>query len=157
VRIYIHRPGTNDIDVLEDAPTDVPLVQVLVDVVEGDFVFIDDNGEPIDLQITLIEIVEVGTRHHHHVHHHPCRSISVSVNYNGRVEDVGATPNATVEAVLTSAISAFGIDPVTGADLVLRVPGSDSDLPGSRHIGSLVPRGTCTATLYLVPGHREQG
>ncbi len=157
MRLYIHRPGTNDIDTLKDAPTDTPLGQILVDVVEGDFVFVDDNGEPVDLQIALIEIVEVGSRHHHHVHHHPCRSISVSVSYNGRFEDVGATPNTTVEDVLTNAISAFGIDPVTGADLVLRLPGTDADLPASRHIGSLVPRGICSVTLNLVPGHREQG
>jgi len=157
MRLYVHRPGSSEIEVVEDAPTDRPLGEVLVEVVEGDFVFVDDAGEPVDLQVTLVEIVEVGPRHHHHVHHHPCRSISVSVNYNGRLVDVGSRPNTTVEAVLTNAISAFGIDPVTGADLVLRVPGTDADLPASRHIGSLVARGTCSVTLNLVPGHREQG
>jgi len=139
MRLYVHRPGTSKIDVLEEVATDVALGEVIVDVVEGDFVFLDDNGEPIDLQVTVAELVTTGVRHHHHVHHHPCRSITVNVNYNGRLQGVGATPNTTVETVLTSAISAFGIDPVTGADLVLRIPGTDADLPGSLHIGVLVP------------------
>jgi hypothetical protein len=156
MRLYVHRPGTSEIDVLEDVPTDVGLGEVILDVVEGDFVFLDDNGEPIDLRVTLAELVEVDV-HHHHVHHHPCRSITVNVNYNGRPESIEARPNTTVETVLTSAISAFGIDPVTGADLVLRVPDTDADLPGSRHIGALVHRGSCLVILNMMPGHREQG
>jgi hypothetical protein len=159
VRLYIHAPGTADVVIMDEASPDARL-STLVEVVEGDFVFFDDGDEPVDIQLTLVEIIQGSghqDHHHHHVHHHPCRKIMVGVVYNGRTKEVPAVPATLVETVLLRAISEFGIDPVTGADLVLLLPGSDDDLSGSKHIGELVGRGTCSLTLNLLPGHREQG
>jgi hypothetical protein len=159
MRLYIHHPGSPEVSVVEDASPDAR-VATLVDVVEGDFVFFDDGDDPVDIQLTLAEVVRgfaEEDRHQHHVHHHPCRQIAVEVVYNGRTKEVPARAGTQVETVLLRAISEFEIDPVTGADLVLRLPGSADDLGGTTHVGTLVPRGRCTLTLNLLPGHREQG
>jgi len=158
MRLYIHRPG-EEVSLLDNVDPTVSL-ETLVEVAEGDFVFLDNNGEPVDIKVTLVELIEVISRSdqpHHHVHHHPCRSISVEVVYNGRSVRVDGPPSMTAQTVLLQAIADFGIDPATGADLVLRRPGSDDDIPSSAPIGELVPRGECSLALDLRPGHREQG
>lgn len=158
MRLYLHTPGTSDVAIVEDVDPDATLSTV-VEIIEGDFVFIDDGDEPVDIQLSIVEILEVSRDDpgHHHVHHHPCHEIVVQIVYNGREKIIPARPGTLVETALLRAISEFGIDPVTGADLVLRLPGSDDDLPGSDRVGSLVGRGNCALTLNLLPGHREQG
>jgi hypothetical protein len=157
MRIYVHGPGSSEVVVLDEAPTDRRLSD-LVEILDGDYVFLDDEDEPVDIQLSLVAIVRTDEpTHHHHLHHHPCRQITVVVFYNGMNKEVPASAGTRVESVLLRAISLFGIDPVTGADLVLRRQGTEADLPPSTHIGSLVPRGSCTISLNLLPGHREQG
>jgi hypothetical protein len=168
MRLYIHSPGTAEVTVIEDVAPDTR-VDAVVEVVEGDYVFLDDDDEPINVQLTIAALVqnsEHGDRqhhhqhhhhHHHHVHHHPCLKLEVGVVYNGQTKSVPAVPGTLIETVLLRALAAFEIDPVTGADLVLRLPGSDDDLPGSKHVGELIQRGSCSVTLNLLPGHREAG
>jgi hypothetical protein len=158
MRLYLHTPGSLDVAVVEDVDPDANL-SAIVEVGEGDFVFVDDGEEPVDVQLSIVEILGVSRDEpgHHHVHRHPCREIIVEVVYNGRGRAIPARPGTHVETLVLRAISEFGIDPVTGADLVLRFPGSDDDLPSSECVGSLVVPGSCSLTLNLLPGHREQG
>lgn len=158
MRLYNHRPG-EDVSLINDVDPQLPL-ETLIEVAEGDYVFLDDHGEPVDVRVKLVELIELtghDDRPHHHVHHHPCRRITVEVVYNGRTVRVEGPPNMTAEAVLLQAIADFGIDPATGADLVLRRPGSDDDISSSTPIGELVSRGECSLFVDLRPGHREQG
>jgi ribosomal protein L32 len=141
---------------IDEADANVSLSELIV-VVEGDFVFVDDKGEPVDIALTLIEIAVAADTHHHHIHHHSCKAIKVDITYNGRPVSMSVTPNLRVEDVLLQAIADFGIDPVSAADLVLRLPGTDQDISGSTFIGELVPRGDCTLKLNLLPGSREHG
>jgi hypothetical protein len=159
MRLYVHDPGEEEVAVIEDVSPEVQLAS-MIEVIDGDYVFFDEDDAPVDLQMTLIEIFQVRgleQRHHAHVHRHPCLRIAVEVIYNGVTKPVPAVPGSLVEKVLLRAVSEFGIDPVTGADLVFRIPGTNDDLPGSERIGRLTPRGTCSLTLNLLPGHREHG
>jgi hypothetical protein len=158
VRIYNHQPDsdTTVIDDIEETAT----VASLLEVADTDYVFLDDDDEPIRIDVAIVEVLRGRGRepgHHHHIHRHSCRTITVSVTYGGALRRILAAPNTPVATITTEALTAFQIDPVTGADLVLRVPGSDSDLSDSTCIGSLTHGRDCAADLNLLPAHREAG
>lgn len=157
MRIYIHSPGIEKIEIIEDVDLNSQFSDHIT-LGEGDFVFVDEQDVPIDYSIVISEIeISPHNSHHHHVHRHPCREISTTVSYNGRPVTITVRPNSRVGQVLDDAIARFEIDPVSGADLVLRLLGSTDDLSNSRFIGELVPRGSCSLELNLLAGHREHG
>jgi hypothetical protein len=156
MRLYVHNPGSMEVLAIEDADANVSLSE-LIAVVDGDFVFVDDKGEPVDITFTLTEISVAIDTHHHHVHRHPCKAITVEVVYNGRPVTIDGAPNVRIEEILMRAIADLGIDPISAADLVLRLPGTDHDISGSTFIGELVPRGECSLKLNLLAGSREHG
>ena len=156
MRIYIHSPGIETIEIIEDVDANFRLSDHIT-LGEGDFIFVDEQGVPIDCSIVIAEIEISPHNSHHHVHRHPCREISTEVSYNGRQVTITVRPNSRVGQVLDDAIARFEIDPVSGADLVLRLPGSNDDLSNSRFIGGLVSRGSCALELNLLAGHREHG
>lgn len=156
MRLYVHSPGSNEVTAIENADANTSLGEQ-ISIAEGDFVFVDDNNDPVDITLTLTQITITVEKHHHHVHHHPCKEIKVEVMYNGRPVFINAVPNGRIEDVLMRAIAELGIDPVSAADLVLRVPGTDQDLSGSTFVGELLPRGDCSLVLNLLAGNREHG
>lgn len=76
------------------------------------------------------------------------------MTYGGAPQILNVAPSTRIQALQARALQAFGIDPVTGATLVLRLPGTESDLPGSTH---LTGRGECRLALNLLPSTREAG
>ena len=157
MRIYVHEPGT-DLILHEDVAQTQTFREVCT-VAEEEFVFLDDDDEPVEVDLTIVEVVIARGRHpgHHHVHRHHCRQITVEVHYGGDTRVVAVTPNQSVASVLSKAIAEFGVDPAAGADLVLRRPGSNEDLPQAEHIGDLHAGPACAIELNLLPAHREAG
>lgn len=157
MRIYLHGPHAEP--TLLEGVDETARFRDICNVDEETFVFLDDDDEPVEVDQVIVEtLAEKGRRpDHHHVHRHPCRQITVEVHYGGDTRPVHATPNQTVGKVLTLALRLYGIDAASGADLVLRRPGSSDDLPQSEHIGDLDPSPTCKLDLNLLPAHREAG
>jgi len=157
MRVFVHEPEV-DLRLVEDISPETTASALLGPTGEH-FVFLDNVEEPIDIDVVLVEIITVrgGQPLHHHVHRHPCAKIIVRVNYGGDPRDVHAAPNATVGTVLTRALRVYGIDSATGADLVLRLPGSATDLPQTAHIGDVHRGSGCSLELNLLPAHREAG
>lgn len=157
MRIYAHEPGS-ELTLHEDVPRDRTFREIVA-VDQETFVFLDDDDEPVDVELVIVEVVTSRGRSpgSHHVHRHHCRHVTIAVNYGGDTRDVKVSPNQTVATVLSRAIKAYGIDPAAGADLVLRRPGSTDDLPQAEHIGDLHPGPACKLELNLLPAHREAG
>jgi hypothetical protein len=157
MRIYVHEPDA-ELKLHEDVEESQTFREICT-VEEQTFVFLDDDDEPVGVDLTIVEVVIARGRKpgHHHVHRHHCREITVEVHYGGDTRPVRVTPNQTVATVLNKAIAEYGIDPAAGADLVLRRPGSNEDLPQAEHIGDLHAGPPCSLELNLLPAHREAG
>lgn len=113
-------------------------------------------GEEIEVDIEL-SIIEIFGTEHGHVIAHPCREIAVLAVYGGIDKTVTAHPATYVRDVRAKAISEFGLDPASSADLVLRLPGTTTDLVPTYPIGAYAPKGTCSVTVDLVHLVRPQG
>ena len=157
MRIYLHEPQAEP-TLLEEVEETARFRDICA-VEEEIFVFLDDHDEPVEVDVLIVEVLrERGHKPgHHHVHRHPCRQISVEVHYGGDTRPVLATPNQTIGVVLTRALQAYGIDATSGADLVLRRPGSADDLSQNEHLGDLHPGENCKLELNLLPAQREAG
>jgi hypothetical protein len=157
MRIYLHEPQSEP-TLLEDVEETARFRDICR--LDGEaFVFLDDDDEPVEVDLLIVEVLTVRGRKpsNHHIHRHPCRAITVDVHYGGDTRDIRITPNQTVGALLTKAIQAYGLDAAAGSDLVLRRPGSNDDLPQAEHVGDLHPSKSCKLELNLLPAHREAG
>jgi hypothetical protein len=83
-------------------------------------------------------------------------SISVTVNYQDRVEEHDFLPNIAISEVLDWFIQTFGIDPSIATELDLTPEGSDEAIPEHNHLGS-VAQGEKTLFLNLVRGDIANG
>lgn len=157
MRIYVHEPDA-ELALHQDVPQDRTFREMCAVDAET-FVFLDDDDEPVNADLVILQVLTTRGRTpgNHHVHCHQCRHIIVAVHYGGDTRDIRVTPNQTMASVLTRAIAAYGIDPAAGADLVLRRPGSTEDLPQAEHIGDLHAGPSCKIELNLLPAHREAG
>lgn len=153
MRVHTYRAGDDEPRTHPDAPPQTRL-RDLVAVEAGEVAYRVGDGSEVDVDHTLGEIFGEGSGH---VVVHHCREITVTVAYGGTEKDLQVRPSTKIDDVRTEAIAAFGVDPGTGADLVLRLPGSTDDLPAPRPIGIYVPKGSCALAVDLVHAVRPQG
>ncbi|MEU5281716.1 hypothetical protein AB0G87_35510 [Streptomyces asoensis] len=113
-------------------------------------------GDELELDVELT-VVELFGEQPGHVVVHKCHRIEVTVAYAGTEKAVQAHPATRVRQVRKEAVEAFGIPSADAADLVLRLPGTTTDLRLADPIGSIVPAGSCAVTLDLVHAGRSQG
>lgn len=153
MRIHTYAPGAGGAVTHVDVAPDVVLRELLV-VGTNEYVYRVGDEVEIDVERTVVDIIDEEVVH---VITHPCRSITVIVSYAGDDKDITVHPAAHVKRVRAKAIETFEIDPASAADLVLRLPGSNDDLPLQHPIGTYVPKGTCGLTVDLVHAVRAQG
>lgn len=108
----------------------------------------------LDVELTVAELFGDGPGH---VIVHRCRRIAVTVAYGGRDTAIEAHPATHLRTVRERAVKAFGISPADAADLVLRLPGSTTDLNLAEPVGALVSAHTCSLSLDLIHTVRPQG
>lgn len=125
-------------------------------IMDGEFlVFVEDVDEPLDLDCALPKTDE-GKPLRLHVHR--CRSVAVSVTFNGETAEHRFGPGTTVETVKKwAAIKRFGMTPSDAAEHVLQLTGSATRPEPDTHIGSLVTAGNCAVRFDLVPLKRVEG
>lgn len=123
--------------------------------VEELFVFVENEGEPLDRGHSMDRC---GLRHRHHVHCHKCHRIRVAVIYNGVEKGDAFPPSAKVKRVLKWAIDAFQLKGADAENKVLRLAEPpQTELPNESHIGSFAHPGKCELKVCLVPPVRFQG
>lgn len=153
VELFVHAAGSEHPDIVEIEAS--ALVRELL-VGEGDgHVWVEEADVEVDLDIT---VEAAGIRHHHHVHRGRCRTVEVTVRYNGSYYRA-YSPAATIRTVEKWAFGpeVAGFSPEQAAKHVLAVPGADHFLEDGVHIGSLVIPGECKVVLDLLPRSRFAG
>lgn len=159
MRIYLHQPvgGPDDVEVIEDVAPAATIRELLK--VEEEFVFIDEDGDVLDVERTWeVVLTERGEAHHHHVHKHHCAKIDVQVTYAGVTRTLRLVPSTKIEKVRAEAVNVFGIGSVDATPLVLRLASDAStDLKATLFLSDLPIGDTCTLAVNLVASSREAG
>ncbi len=152
MRLHIHSPGTPAPLTHPDAAADSRLRELVV--VEADeHVYRVGTAEEIDIELTLVEIFE--TSDHGHVIKHPCHEIKVTADYAGHEAQVTARPGELVKKLRADVIKKLEIDTATAADLVLRLPGQETDLVATIPVGAYAT--ACSLVVNLIHLVRPQG
>jgi len=108
--------------------------------------FYGEHDEPIKNDLTLKCI---GIRERDHLVCHHCKKIEVVVLYNGSSQKHFFSPAVKVGRVLKWALKAFDLTGPDAEDKVLRIDGSQEDLPEDTRLGSLARFPNCHVKLYL--------
>src|SRR5437764_15085596 len=153
MRVHTYAAGSPAAVTNPDVDPKTKLI-TLVSIEADEHVFRVGDDVEIGIELTIGELF--GTSPGHVLVHH-CRQVTVTVSYVGTVKTIEVHPSAHVKKVREKAIAAFGLNPATAADLVLRVPGTNDDLPPNSPIGAFVPKGSCAVQLDLVHLVRPQG
>jgi hypothetical protein len=110
-------------------------------------IFLEGGSLPLDPDTVLSD-----AHPHHRKHHvHRLREVEVVVHYTRNVER-RYPPSTKVETVLAWALKEIGIDLAMATEFELAVMGSDVEVPGSKHIGSLVKHPACRIDFNLIRG-----
>jgi hypothetical protein len=156
MEVYRHSQGNEDPELVDiEATALVRELLIIEDGDGGDQIWIEEQDEAVELDITL---ESAGIHHRHHVHHGRCRTVDVQIRFNGE-----RTRNFrqifTIRQVFDWATGpgAFNLTPEQKAKHVLALPGADHFLDGNVRVGSLVTAGTCGVVLDLLPKERFQG
>jgi len=150
VLLHLHRPRRS-VEAFEVFDDDARIRDIIT--VADDLIFLDDDDEPIDVNLTLAQVIGGRGRHHHHydIHRHPCRWINAYISYGDGTQTLQAAPSSRIATVRLRALDLFGIDPDTATNLVLRIPATDADLPESEYLSNQAGPKPCRIDLTLVP------
>jgi hypothetical protein len=150
VLLHLHRPRRS-VEAFEVFDDDARIRDIIT--VADDLIFLDDDDEPIDVNLTLAQVIGERGRHHHHydIHRHPCRWINAYISYGDGTQTLQAAPSSRIATVRLRALDLFGIDPDTATNLVLRIPATDADLPESEYLSNQAGPKPCRIDLTLVP------
>jgi hypothetical protein len=117
--------------------------------------FIEDEGELIEVDVRVME-----HPHRHKTHHvHRCRTIKVMVHYGDKTAEHEFHPSTRIQKILDWAVAVkkFAIDPSIAPEMQLTLEGKTEALPGSAHIGRYAKHDHCQVELSLVRGDMHQG
>lgn len=156
MEIYIHDAEAEDPSLIEVEPGSPVRELVLVEGKQDCLIWIEEQEEPLVLDITF---EQAGVAHRHHLHRGRCRQVEVRVRFNAVTHNRHFPPSGTIGRVYkwASGPEAFDLTPEQRADHMLAVPGADHGLDSAVHVGSLVRKPVCEVDLDLVPRGRFQG
>lgn len=157
MRVHAYVAGTPTASTHPDVDGGTRLREIVV-IEAADIAYKVGDGAEVDVELTVAEIFGGGPGE---VIVHGCQEITVTVDYTGKSVLVTARPSERLSDVQAQAVQELvrehGLDPKQAADLVLRLPGTTTELPEASPVGSYVPKGTCALTLDLVHAVRPQG
>ena len=151
--LYVHRRRDERMELV--TVTETMTVAEAVGLEHGEFVWIEEAEE--ELEVTL-SLVEAGFHHRCHVHVNRCRKADVKVTYNGTPKEHGFAAAVKVERVREWALSkkGFDIDPVDAAELFLVIGGTTTKVDLKEHIGSFVGA-DCQVSFDLISKPKTEG
>jgi hypothetical protein len=155
MRIYIHREGHVEADVVE-ADANAVIAEVLG--VEGGevTVSIEDGDDEIDVSLTF-EQARIGDRSH--VFRGRRKRVEVDVSFNAEHRERTFAPSAKVERVLKWAVGnhGFNLSKADAAEHTLTLSGDNTIPPLDAHLGSLDDPTPGRVGFKLIPKHRYEG
>ena len=122
------------------------------DFLEDVEVYLENQDDDFDKGIT---IDEAGIKHGDHVFVGRCKKISVNIDYAGRTFATSVGPATNVKRLKKQALEFFGIDEVSGAELMLWFKKEVLDF--RQLVGSLTDYPSCGVNLVLASKNDVNG
>ncbi len=101
----------------------------------GGYLLLVREGEDEPLSAMILIDASYPRHRRHHVHHQG--EVKVNVHYQADIRHRDFKRQATVEDILTWAITVFSIDPTMATEFELARHGQREELPGTEHVGHL--------------------
>ncbi|HLN20726.1 MAG TPA: hypothetical protein VK213_06530 [Bacteroidales bacterium] len=114
--------------------------------------YLEDQEEGLDKKIT---VSKADLKNGDHVFLGRCKKVSVSINYAGKSFPLSVSPATSMKKLKKEALKYFGIDEVSGADLLLWYNNEPLDM--RQIIGSLTEFPTCSVSLVLATKNDVNG
>jgi hypothetical protein len=114
------------------------------DYIEDVEVYLEDQDDDFDKGIT---IGEAGIKHGDHIFVGRCKKVSVNINYAGKIFTTSVGPSTSAKKLKKLALNHFGIDEVSGAELLLWF--NNVSLDSRQLVGSLTDYPSCGVNLVL--------
>jgi hypothetical protein len=153
MRLYIHREGAQDPEVLEvDAAS--PVVQAL-DVADGTVAILEDADESLPVEKLVEAVLHDGAHVFLGVH----KRLSVTVAYVEREIEKEFSASARVKRVFEWAVGKHGfkLSEIDAAEHILALEPGETLPPEDAHIGSLTSEVAGRLSFALVPKKRFEG
>ena len=160
IRVYLHREGSEDPEVVEVPPggvvSDLLATAMATTEQSAERIWLEDCDEPLDSDSSL---ADAGVVHRSHVNRSRCNSVKANVRYNGKTLEREFSPSSRMRRVLDWAAGSAGFEIPEGQRPKLRlwVRGAKDPLEDSVHIGSLVLESRCVVALELAEIVLPQG
>ncbi len=114
------------------------------DFLEDVEIYLENQDDDFDKGITFDE---AGIKHGDHVFVGRCKKISVNINYAGKTFATSVGPATSMKKLKKLSLDFFGIDEVSGADLLLQL--NQVPLDPRQLVGSLTDYPSCGVNLTL--------
>lgn len=153
MEIYVHRSGRDRIQ-LRDVEASTTVADA-VGLADGEVVSLEDSDDGLDAASAMAD--SVGNRGHIHVNR--CRSVEVTVDFNGESREHSFAPGSTIKRIFNWATGddGFPLRDEDRAEHTLQLCGTTEQPDVSDHVGSFVTELNCDVCFDLVPKHRFEG
>lgn len=153
IKIFIHKNNTQKYEIAEVNSNSkvghlvkdfTPKLVKQKDFLEDVEIYLENKNDDLDKGITL---EEAGIGHGDHVFVGRCKKITVTVNYAGRTLSKEVSPSTNMKKLKKHSLKEFGIDEVSGAELLLWF--NREPLDARQQVGSLTDYPACAVNLIL--------
>ncbi len=156
VKLFVHMSNSQKYNIAE-VNDDLSINQLIKDYSQGAFteevsVYLEDQDNELDKNLT---VSDAKIKNGDHVFLGRCKKVSVSTNYAGKTFTISVSPATSIKNLRKQALKYFGIDEVSGADLLLWFNNEPLDM--RQIVGSLTDFPTCTVTLILATKNDVNG
>lgn len=156
IKLFVHVSSSQKYNTAE-VNDDLSIHQLIKDNSQGGGmeevdVYLEDQDNGLDKNKT---ISEANLKNGDHVFLGRCKKVSVSINYAGKIFIVSVSPATSMKNLRKQAIKYFGVDEVSGADLLLWFNNEPLDM--RQLIGSFTEFPSCSVNLVLATKNDVNG
>ena len=156
VKLFVHVSNSQKYNIAE-VNDDLSIHQLIKDYSQGAVteevsVYLEDQDNELDKNLP---VSDAKIKNGDHVFLGRCKKVSVSINYAGKTFTLSVSPATSIKNLRKQALKYFGIDEVSGADLLLWF--NNEPLDTRQIVGSLTDFPTCTVTLILATKNDVNG
>jgi hypothetical protein len=152
IKLYIHRQGSPETDVVEVAP-ETPLGEA-ISAEPGAVALLEDTDKELELELA---VADTGVAERGHVFTGKSVKELVEVTYNLYEADDTFPASTRVDHVFKWAVKQFKLGKEDAAEHTLALCNTDVIPPEDTHIGELDAEATGKVCFALVPKHRFEG
>lgn len=161
IKIFVHKNNSQKFEIAEIngdhkighlVKDFTPELSKHKDFLEDVEVYQEDHDDDFDKGIT---IEEAGVKHGDHVFVGRCKKINVNINYAGNTYSLSVSPSTSMKKLKKLALKHFGIDDISGAELLLWF--NKNPMDARQMVGSLTDYPVCAVSLVLASKKDIQG